>query len=232
MMLVRHFGAVSIGAAVVFAWQSSASGAQLPAPIGQPDATPHVTGLVIAQQTRPPAKAAQPAAPPAAAAPAAPAAPTGPVRTETQTFDTWTVTCREVVGSKGKKACAATLALARVENNQRQVFGAWVIGRNNEGVLTTVLQTPIFRTQTASAGVLISKGVELKLGNGAVRKLDYVACEPQRCDSSLPMDDAMVKEAVSAPGATITLYNKSGASLTINVPSIKGIDKALAAIPK
>jgi invasion protein IalB len=188
-------------------------------------------GIALAQQTRPPAKGTQPAAPPAAA-PAAPAAPTGPVRTETTTFDTWTVTCREVVGGKAKKTCAAQMTLARVENNQRQVFGAWVIGRNNEGALFTVLQTPIFRTQTSSPGILISKGVEFKLGNGAVRKIDYVACEPQRCEASIPMDDAMVKEAVGAPNASITLYNKDGTALTINVPSIKGIDKALAAVGK
>ena len=117
-----------------------------------------------------------------------------------------------------------------VEQNQRQVLGAWVIRRNKEGVLVTVLQTPMFRTKTSPAGILIRKGVEFKLGAGAARKLPYAACEPKRCESSMAMDDAMVREALSAPNATITVYNKDGTALAMNVPSIKGIDKALAAV--
>ena len=42
----------------------------------------------------------------------------------------------------------------------------------------------------------------------------------------------MVKEVMNAPNATITIYNKDGTALNINVPSIKGIDKALAAIAR
>ena len=169
MTLVRHVVIASIRAAVIaglavlfFAYPTSGSfAAQVDARINAGDA-PSETGLVLAQ--RPPAKGTQPAAPPAAA-PAAPAAPEGPVRTETTNFDVWQVACREIVGSKAKKICAATLVLAMVENNQRQVLGAWVIGRNNEGVLHTALQTPIFRTPKSGAGILISQRGRVETGH-------------------------------------------------------------------
>jgi invasion protein IalB len=182
--------------------------------------------LVTAQQQRPPTPpqrppAAQPAAP--AAAPAA--APTVPQRTETITYDAWTVTCRDPVTAGAKKACSAVLQLRVVQQNRQQVLGAWVLGKNNDGVLMSVLQTPQIQ-----AGVLIQKGVDFKLGNAAPRKLSYVACTAQRCETSVQMDAAMVKDALAAANATITIYAANGRDVTLNIPSIKGVDKAIAAI--
>jgi invasion protein IalB len=124
------------------------------------------------------------------------------------------------------------LALRLVEENRQQNLGSWILGRNNEGALVAVLQTAMFQTPNSSAGLLISKGIELKLGTAGIRRLTYSACEPQRCEASIPMDDAMVKEAVAAANATITIYARDGTALNINVPSIKGIDKAVAALGK
>jgi invasion protein IalB len=94
----------------------------------------------------------------------------------------------------------------------------------------SVLQVPMFQTQNSPAGLSLGKGLELKLGTGAVRRLNYVACDPQRCEASIAMDDALVKEATAAPSATITIYSRNETALTINVASLKGIDKALGAI--
>jgi invasion protein IalB len=215
--------AFSVAGAAVFAAAISVLAYQSEALIGM-----WMGGEGVALDTggRPPTQVAS--ADPAAIAD--PGAPSGPVRTETMVFDAWRVACRESGGAAARKLCSATLSLQMVEKNRRQVLGAWLIGRNNEGTLFTVLQTPMFRTQASSAGILIRKGVELKLGDGAARKLAYSACEPQRCEAATPMDDEMVREVLGAPSATITVYNKDGTALNINVPSIKGIDKALAAV--
>jgi invasion protein IalB len=154
---------------------------------------------------------------PAAAAPAAPTVQ----RTETTNFDSWQVTCQETDTSK-RKVCSAVL---HALDQQRRPIVTWIMGRNPEGALVTVLQTP--QTQV---GLNIQKGVELKLGNGAVRKLAYVACNSTRCESSLPMDDAVMREIMAAPATVVTIYQADGKAITINLPSITGSDKALAAV--
>src|SRR5438046_473547 len=78
---------------------------------------------------RPPAAAAQAQAPGAAAAPVAQAA--APVRTETITYDMWTVACRDTPDGKSKKVCSASLSMQVEQQNQRVTLGNWVIGHNN-----------------------------------------------------------------------------------------------------
>ena len=61
---------------------------------------------------------------------------------------------------------------------------------------------------------------------------NYVDCNPQRCEATMPMDDAFIRElmaGVNGPAA-ITFWKTDGADFTINIQSIKGIDKAIAAV--
>src|SRR5262245_48930903 len=47
-------------------------------------------------------------------------------RTETMVYDAWTVSCRELIGVTGGKACSAVLSLSIVEEGKRpQTLGAW-----------------------------------------------------------------------------------------------------------
>ena len=156
-----------------------------------------------------------------------PAAPSVPVRTETTNYDDWTVTCREAVDGKSKRQCSATLPMVVQQQNQRAVVGAWIIARNNEGALVSVLQTP-----QIDVGVLLAKGVQFKLDDGKPRQLAFVDCNPQRCEATMPMDDATVREATADANGTaaITFWKADGGEFTLNLPSIKGIDKALAAL--
>jgi invasion protein IalB len=140
----------------------------------------------------------------------------GPVRTETQTFDQWTVTCRETTGQP--KAC--TGALRVVQPNQQLVI-LWEIGKGNDGAVRSVMQTP--------TGVLVQKGVDLQVGEQTVGKLEYVACVPQNCEASGVLDDALAKKLASAGEVTVTIHAKDGRDIHFKFP-IKGIDKALAAV--
>jgi invasion protein IalB len=172
------------------------------------------TAVQVAQQRAP----QSPAKPPAAA-PHAPAAATdqGPQRTETIVYDSWTVTCRE--GGNVKRTCSTTLQL--IDQEKRQVLLSWIMGRTAEGTLMTFLQTP--------TGVQIQKGVELKVENSAIRKLNYILCEPGRCEASTAMDDSMVREVTAGSNATATIYATDGRGISFNIP-IKGAGKAIAAL--
>jgi invasion protein IalB len=172
-----------------------------------------------AARRAPPAAAAQPQQP---AAPAAP--PSAPQRVETINYDAWTVTCRDTVEKSSKKICTGIMQVIEQQPQQPQrVLLAWIIGRDNQGVLRTVIQIP--------TGVQIPKGVELQLGKSPLRTLPFTACEPQRCEASMAMDDAMVNDAIASPEAKATIYATDGRGINFNMP-IKGIDKVFAAIGK
>jgi invasion protein IalB len=216
LICVLAAGAAALLATVFFPNHSEVS-AQSPAP---PKSS-------TAPRAPTPPQAQAPAPPQVQAPVAAPAAPAGPVRTETITYDMWTVTCRDTADGKTKKVCSASLAMQVEQQNQRVTLGAWVIGHNNEGALMSVIQTP-----QIDIGVLVNRGVEFKLGEGKPRKLSFAACNPRLCESSMPMDDATIKEVMAdANGAaSVTFWKADGNAFTINLASIKGIDKAISAL--
>jgi invasion protein IalB len=154
-----------------------------------------------------------------------PPSSTAPVRTETITYDAWTVSCRD--DGKSKKVCSATLPMVVQQQNQTGTVGAWIIAHNNEGALLSLLQTPQIDT-----GVMIAKGVALKIGDGKPHQFSYVACNPQRCESTMPMEGTVIKEMIAGANspAAITFWKADGADVTFNIQSIKGIDKAIAAV--
>jgi invasion protein IalB len=78
---------------------------------------------------------------------------------------------------------------------------------------------------------LVQNALELKFGNGAARRLNYVSCNPQQCAAEAPVDDAFIKDAVANSTATITVYTVSGQGVPFEVP-IKGIDKAISSTRK
>ena len=131
------------------------------------------------------------------------------------------MTCREALGgaSKSNKACSAILQV--VDQKQNSVIFSWIIGRNAEGALVTVLQSP--------TGILIQKGVELKIDNGKARLLNYSACITQHCESTLVMDDSFNREAIAGQNATATIYGTDGQGININFP-LKGIAQAMESI--
>jgi len=154
-------------------------------------------------------------------------APPTSVRTETTTYDTWTVNCRDTSDGRIRKVCSATLPIVMTQQNQQVPLGAWIIGRNNDGALVSVVQTP-----QVNVGVLVSKGIELKLGNASPQTISYAACNPQRCEAILTMNDAVTRDMLTAANeaAVISFWRGDGERFSITLQSIKGIDKAISAI--
>ena len=194
-----------------------------PAAAQQRPATP-----APAATAKPPGTPAQPSAPaqtvqgqppagsPAGSPPAAPPPPQ-PVRTEIIPFDNWTVTCREFADKR--RLCSAVLQVVQQQNSQ--VVFVWVLGRNGDGKLMSVLQTP--------TGVTLAPGVDVKLARGANRKATYVNCEASRCEATLDLDDAFIRDATASETVEATLFGTNGQGAKFALP-FKGFDKAVAAV--
>ena len=140
------------------------------------------------------------------------------MRMETTVYDRWTVTCQEVVGAEAKKTCSAAL---RVVDSQQKLVILWEIARAKDGKIHAIMQTP--------TGVMVQKGVDLKIGEAAVGKLDYDACVPQNCEATGAMDDPVIKKMMAAPEMMITIHAKDGRDVHFKFP-LAGIDKAVAAV--
>ena len=144
-------------------------------------------------------------------------------RAETIVDDNWTVTCALTDQSGAKKQCSAVLRIAQTDKNgaQRVVF-SWVLGRQ-EGRLESVFSVP--------SGVLIQPGVEVKIGDKETRKLTYSLCQPDHCESVLPLDEVMVKGLSASATTEVTIYAVNGASAKFTV-NMKGFAQALADLGK
>ena len=183
------------------------------------------SGGALAQQrpaTAPSGQRTAPAAAPAQPAQAAPQQPNGtaqaqPVRTEIVPHDNWTTTCREFADKR--RSCSAVLQV--VQQNNNQVLFVWVLGKNNEGKLISILQTP--------TGVTLAPGVDVKLSRGGTRKATFINCDNARCEASLDMDDSFLREASASDSVEATLYSNVGQGVKFTLP-FKGFDKALSAV--
>jgi invasion protein IalB len=110
-----------------------------------------------------------------------------------------------------------------IEPKQRQVVLVWLIGRDDRGVLRTVIQN--------LPGVQIPQGVALRFGNGPARTLHYTTCTIKLCEASIPMDEAMIQDAKASTEATATVHSDAGRPINFTM-GIKGIDRALASLGK
>ena len=123
------------------------------------------------------------------------------------------------MADKSSRRCSATLQI--VEPNSKQVAFIWTIGKTPEGVLTGVFATP--------TGVNITRGLELKLGTAAVRKLSFVSCDPARCEVTMPLDESVLRESRTSDAAVATIVAKDGRTITFDIVN-KGFEKALIGV--
>jgi len=144
--------------------------------------------------------------------------PADAAHTETRVYDRWTVTCRSMENEKARRACSAAL---RIVNNQQQLVILWEIGRGADGRIRASLQTP--------TGVMVQKGVDLKVGEARVGKFDYAACVPQNCEAGGAMDGTQIKKMAAASEMTITIHARDGRDVNFKFP-MKGLDKAMTAV--
>ena len=143
---------------------------------------------------------------------------TTPQRVETTILGRWVVTCQDNAKASTKHNCGASL---RIVDNNQQVVILWEIGRSADGALRASMQTP--------TGVLVQKGVDLKIGDTQVGKFNYAACVPQNCEANGALDEALVKKMAAASEMMVTIHARDGRDVHFKFP-VNGIDKAIAAI--
>ncbi|MDI4654925.1 invasion associated locus B family protein [Xanthobacter autotrophicus] len=177
-----------------------------------------VTWLVAMSAAEAQQRPAQPAAP------AAPAAPTGPVKTETQRFDSWILTCQELPPAAGaktsKRTCWATMRVTDAKSNR--VVLVLKVGRDGKDVPTVAVTTP--------TGVIVREGVDITLGQN-VRRLAFQTCGQAECEASIAYDQAFANDLAAAKEATVGFYLADGRQVNVKV-AIGGIDKVLATLKK
>ncbi len=157
-----------------------------------------------------------PAASPSTAQPQGAPAAAAPVWKTVGTYGSWQVRCQ----AQNAKVCTAVLEV--INQQDKGVLMAWIIGTDNKGALQTVFQTP--------TGVMVASGIDVKFGKGT-RHINYLSCLPQQCTATSAMDEVFVKEATGTAKADVVLYASNGKSLDFGIP-MTGLDKALAALKK
>jgi invasion protein IalB len=173
-------------------------------------------GQAYAQQRQPARPAPQPTQAQQQQQQQQPAEPQRPTRTETRSFDNWSVSCAEFEKPQTTR-CSATLQVVPEKSNQ--VVFAWTIAFGDDKRLTGTLITP--------TGVQIAPGVELKLGKAGVRKVAFSACTPRQCVGVFPVDESLVKETMQTENAEAIIQAVDGRTIRFTFP-IKGIDRAVA----
>jgi invasion protein IalB len=143
---------------------------------------------------------------------------TAPMRMETTVYDRWTVTCQEMVAAGAKRTCSAAL---RVVDNKQQLVILWQIEPAKDGKIQALMQTP--------TGVMVQKGVDLKIGDATIGKLEYSACVPQNCEAAGAMDDPLIKKIEKASEMVVTIHARDGRDVHFKFP-LAGVDKAVAAV--
>jgi invasion protein IalB len=131
------------------------------------------------------------------------------------TYGAWEVRCRD----DAPNTCGAVLQVINKET--KQTLLAWTVGANNQGKMQSLIQTP--------TGVLIGRGVELKLDAGPTRRIGFLNCEPGSCRALANMDESFLGEARTAEKAKLTIYASDGRGINFDIP-LSGLKDALLAI--
>lgn len=142
-----------------------------------------------------------------------------PTRTEILHFENWTVTCNEFTDGPRPRQCSALLQIVQQGTNQ-PVF-SWMIAVDDHKQLVSVMQTP--------TGVVISPGVELKIGKLPPQKIPYTSCDTGRCVATMNIDANLAREMTTAPTAEAVIQGTQGNVVQFNIQS-KGFDRAYAVL--
>ena len=144
------------------------------------------------------------------------------VRTETITYDNWTVNCAYPDRRAAKPRCSAVLRIAEKINNVPRVIFTWIIGEQRSK-LVSVLSVP--------TGVFIEPGVEVKIGADSVKKYSYSLCAADHCEAIVPMHATVTAELKRAPTVEVTIIGLRGQVVKFTVKT-KGFEQAFAALTK
>jgi invasion protein IalB len=144
------------------------------------------------------------------------------VRTETITYDNWTVSCAYLDRRGAKPRCSAVLRIAEKINNVPRVIFTWIIGEQKSKIVSVLSMPP---------GVLIAPGVDVKIGADSVKTYSYSLCASDHCEAIVPMSATIIAQLKRAPTVEVTIIGLRGQSVKFTVKT-KGFQQAFAALTK
>jgi invasion protein IalB len=188
------------------------------------------TTPALAQErpAKPASKPAAPAAKPEAKqqdtkqqdAKPAEAQPAQVVKSETEAFDFWTVSCDTLAAPVGARRCMARLPVIKSDTRQLVVLLTAMASEEGEQL---VLQIP--------TSILVQRGGALILGDKTL-PFGVVSCQPALCTGVLPLDAALKTQLGAAANAAISWTAIGGAPVKVDF-ALKGAARALqAAAPR
>lgn len=133
--------------------------------------------------------------------------------------ESWILSCRDIVGESDKKQCSASNRIVNQESGQ--VLFVWLVGKNTEEKLVSTFQTP--------TGIFIAPGLELQLNGPDVHKVDYTACDAQRCVANILMNDKFVAELKNTKELSAKIISVTGHNILFKIDTA-GIEEVLATI--
>lgn len=150
-----------------------------------------------------------------------PAQPEAAPWVKTASFGAWDIKCREVEKGAGQQACIAVLEVQ--ETKSKQTLLAWILALGQDGKLVATIHT--------LSGVQLARGVDLSLGTAPVRHVQYLSCNNLGCDAVFPADEALLKDALAAGKAKVSIYTTAEKVLNFDIP-LDGLDKVAEALRK
>jgi len=116
------------------------------------------------------------------------------VKTETTTFDTWTVTCNvHSKDVKGEDGCIARTNVVKSADDPQPVL--YLIVVKNEAGERMLVQTP--------SSIKLGPGTKVQFGDNKVLDLKYSSCEPALCTADMTFDSAIADQMKTSEKASV-----------------------------
>lgn len=146
------------------------------------------------------------------------AAPARIYKTETQSFDNWSVRCLYLDEALKARTCTAQLNVT--EKEKKAVIASLVLNPDGAGGYRLEALVP--------TNALIKPGVELNVGK-AMKKGEFEVCQPSLCAAAIPTDFKLIDDLKSAVEIELKFVRFLGETVRIKFPAA-GLTKAIAAM--
>jgi len=144
-----------------------------------------------------------------------PPAPTG------KRFGHWVMGCR---GGNDRAHCVLLQSIT--EALSRTTVFAWLVRYDKDGKLISYFTMP--------TGVLVNKGVTMKIDDGQPLRVEYERCGPRECRALFAIANDFAKQLASAKQviATVALDNGNPADVVLSLDGYADGVAALSAVPQ
>lgn len=140
------------------------------------------------------------------------------IKSETQSFDAWTVVCETLSEPANERRCIARLPVVKSDTRRLITMLTFTPMKADETQL--VIQIP--------TSIMVQAGGALTLKGGEPRKFPILSCQPALCTGSLTLDAATSQALAAASDASLSWTAIGGAPVKVDF-ALKGAGPAMKA---